>query len=348
MTWFEQLQRQPLWRAAEAFRLQKIGASHLAPCPACGEVRRSSSDRRKGPVYVIGGARWTCARCQAGGDTVALIAYGLFRERPPKGDRRWQDVRAWGAAQGWCDGVGSASTTWVPPRRDPDEDLVRPPRDQVIELWSSCLPVSTDPDVSAWIERRMHVDGAVEKVTERDLVRALPRSVTLPPWATYRGRAPAPRSWADLGHLAIVPMRDATGEIVSLRARFVGESTDAPKALPPVGFSQKRTIMCNGPAVELLVDPVAARATGRAREVVIAEGEPQWLAWELRSRLGGEAPIFGLVSGSWAPAMAVAVPTSARVIVCTDDNDAGDAYHRAIIDSLAGRATVLRWQPRRA
>lgn len=341
MSWIDQLQGQPIWRIAEAFGMQRAGSTHLGPCPACGETTRSKSDRRKGPLYVVAGARWRCGRCDAGGDVVALVAYALFRDRPPKGDVRWQQVRAEAAGRGWCDGVGATSTTWVAPRRDVDEELARPPLEQVLDVWSACRPVDQDREVGRWIASRLPaVPNAAAVVVERELVRALPVGVRLPPWATYRQR-----TWDETGHRAIFAMVDAAGDVVSLRARCIDDAGSAPKALPPVGYSVKGTAIANRAAVELLRDPIAARAS--ASHVVIAEGEPQWLAWACRWPLATRSPVFGIVSGSWCDAMAVAVPSGAQVIACTDHDEAGDRYHAAIVASLP-RATVRRWQGRRA
>jgi hypothetical protein len=189
--------------------------------------------------------------------------------------------------------------------------------------------VVRDAEVGAWLDSRLGA-GSASRVSAGRLAVALHPRAAAPSWAALRRQ-----SWARLGYRLLVPMVDAAGAVKSVRARCVGPVPwdGAPKALPPVGFGQRGLVMASPVAREML------KGTAWPSEVVVAEGEPQWLAacltWPGRA-------VLGIVAGSWTDELGARVPTCASVLVVTDHDAAGDRYAEAIEANLRGRCRVLR------
>ena len=143
------------------------------------------------------------------------------------------------------------------------------------------------------------------------LVGALPAD-GLPGWARWQDL-----SWTGAGMRAVVPLYDAGGVLRSVRARSVGARADGcPKALPPRGYSTSGLVMANGAGKAWL-------RGGTSDAAIIVEGEPAWVLW---CHAAPSVPVFGIISGSWAPALAGVVRSASSVLVVTDHDRAGDGY----------------------
>lgn len=213
-----------------------------------------------------------------------------------------------------------------------------PPEDEVRALWSACVGASTLDVVRQELEHRALDAEAVEAL---DVARALPEGLRLPRWASYRGDAPAARSWLDLGYRLVLPVFDALGGMRSVRAWRV-VAGDGPKRLPPSGYRASALVMADATARALLEG--GRWPDGADGRVVFVEGEPDFLTWATRfSDSADRVPaIMGITSGSWTGELAARIPDGARVIVRTHHDAAGDAYAARIRDTIAGRCTVLR------
>lgn len=298
-----------------------VQRGHLFACGGCGQ-----------PDAKIYGAppRWKCHGCGLAGDAVDLVAVVLTGSK--LGAMNGPMVRDWYAARGWCEPVRGREVQRVEPRPVPqrvDAHEARPvPGEELRELWAECTRVVLDAEVSAWLERRLGA-GAASRVSAGRLAVALRPDAVTPRWAA-QGR----QAWPSLGYRLLVPMVDSAGVVRSVRARCVGQARDGmPKALPPSGFTQRGLVMASPGAVAML------KGTGWPAEVVVAEGEPQWLqaclTWPGRA-------VLGIVAGSWTEEIATKVPTGASVLVVTDHDAAGDRYAEAIETNLRGRCRVLR------
>lgn len=332
MSWLQDLAARSVLEVAPHFDIQVFDRGrHLGPCPECHELTRSRTDSRPGPIFLVGGGRgWACGRCNAKGSVIDLISLSLFGERLPARDPRWSELRQRVAELG----LGEApplpdDPTPVPIARQ------RIPAHELEALWERCGPVDLDPECSAWLVRR-GLDPAV--CAERNLCRALPRG-PVPPWAIFRG-APWHMGWR-----CIMQAFGPDGRVASLRARWVHETA------PPDG-GEKTGAAAGGPGSA--GGAVLACGLGRqvlesgtvpewwpARElfdVVVSEGEPDWLTWASRP----EAPaVLGLFSGAWDETIAERVPAHARVLVRTHDDEAGHRYGRKVVASLWHRCVVF-------
>ncbi len=226
----------------------------------------------------------------------------------------------------------------TPPRTEIEEKPTRPSQDEIENLWNASLPVGSDPEATAWFAHR-YADTATWSLQQAklwDLARAIPSDHRVPRWARSRGGP-----WTYTGHRIIFRLWDHTGQAASLRARCI-DPTTTPKSLAPAGFSVKGLV---------LADPLGQQLLGgvcptwwQPREIVVAEGEPDWLLWALRQReWEPQGPAcLGIESGAWSPQIADRIPTGARLVIRTHHDEPGERYARQIATSLGGRCRILR------
>jgi hypothetical protein len=223
------------------------------------------------------------------------------------------------------------STPTFAPRRT---TATKRPAPELFTLWQSCRPVTACPAVQTWLESRGLDPVTIE---ERDLVRAVPAHAELPWWAGHDGR-----SWAETGHLCIIPTFNAAGMLGGLRARCVTASGD-PKELAAIGGGSgcfadtlaRRVLEGGGWPVAFAHRPPL---------IVVAEGVPDFLTWAamLASDADEDAPaIFGLYAGAWTPAIARRIPDGARVVLRLHADAAGTKYAEQVRTSLGSRCAVM-------
>lgn len=253
------------------------------PCPLCG-----------GADVQIGERVWTCYHCGK-----SLDAVGTGRALS---DGTIAGALAWAGLTD--DGPSNAPARFAPIETPASE---YPPGADA--LWAACGPVTASGSVSAWLESR-GVDPHV--VAALDVARALPRR-GLPEWA---------RAWAG-GWWCVLPVWDAVGRIVSLRARWVRGGDVRAKTRPPTGFSVSGTVLA-GPSVP----PLEGR-------VLVVEGEPAYLHAVTHTR---GVQVVGVYAGCGGAAHWRRV-TEARV--ATDADVPGDAY----AEKIAGWCPTVRMRP---
>lgn len=226
----------------------------------------------------------------------------------------------------------------APARTDADASPTRPPQQEVAALWAASNPVGADADSTAWFAHRFGNAAAwsLQQAELWDLARVIPAGLRLPCWARMRGGP-----WNHTGHRVIFRLWDHKGQTASLRARCVDPAM-TPKSLAPSGFSVKGLV---------LADPLACQLLGgvclswwQPREVVVAEGEPDWLLWALRQRETDEQgpACLGIESGAWSPQIAARIPTGASVVIRTHHDEPGESYAQKIAASLQGRCRIFR------
>lgn len=211
---------------------------------------------------------------------------------------------------------------------EPDPEPEYPPEAEVLALWLEAGSVADDPDASGVLVSRLICPDAT---AQRVLARAFGPRTALPAWATY-GRV----SWAASGHRMLVPVYDTSGKLRSVRAWRVTLG-DTPKRLPPHGYAQRRLVLANAAARELL----AAGPDGGPRRVVVVEGEPDFLVHATRS----DEAVIGVGSGSWSADFAARIPFGSEVVVRTHRDDAGDRYAAQVIRTCRDHCAVLRALP---
>ena len=277
-------------------------------CPACGAATRHGERRRGACGVTPNGAGWRCFACQETGDAIELVAFVLGGSKFARlGDARRDEVRAW--IQGHVGLTASQAATAPRPAK---LRIVRPspeypPATLIRSIWGQCVRVDEDVEVSAWLESK-RID--VNRVAGLDLARALP------------SRSQAASKWARGGWRLVVPLRDHTGTVKSLKARRVIDGA-GPKSLSPGGFA------VSGLA---FFDP-ANTAPARAW---IVEGEKKFL--QLSTRIGEGEAVFGIGSGMYTPELIARIPDDCEVIIATDADpkcQAGAKYATDIANLLA-------------
>lgn len=348
MSWTNEAKTVAIARVAAELQIPLARRADLAWCPACNHRGHGSART----FATKSGDRWKCHRCNASGDVVDLVAVALTGEPLPRGhSQAAEEVRDWFASRGWCSAaedrpapVRREVPRTPPPGAEAKQELPPPPRAEVLALLQSCGLASEDPEVSAWLERRLG-DGARDR---RGLVGALPRDVVQPGWAKWRvGDGPRKvwRPWAELGYRVILPMFGPDGLAYSVRARHVGTpSPDDPKALPPIGCGYRGLVMACRVARMMLARGERPRSCRGPFHLVVTEGEPAFLMWCMSSKVDA---VLGVVSGSWTAELAARIPDRTHVTIATDHDKKGELYASKIVSSLQGRCRLARWSPPR-
>lgn len=284
-------------------------------------------------IGVDGTLRAHCFGCGQSGDVLHLVAaaHGLDTDRDFKRVLE-EAARLAGATLDDLDRCSASRPISTSPKRSQPS---RPPANEVSELWASCICVYDDLDLRRALLARAIAPG---HVSDRDLARALPTTMRLPPWARL-GR----RTWADLGNRLVLPMHDATGQMVTLHARRIdGETRETPKGLSPAGHRVGSAVFAD-PLARLLLRgenvPWWSRQT-----VIISEGGPDFLTAATHYGDGDDqAPaVFGIIAGSFSASIGARVPSGAAVALRTHHDTAGEHYADQILRLLGTRCAVRR------
>lgn len=349
MTAVDQVREYPVVVVAEAFGASIVGRGSIisiTPCPACGDDQRGYTHRdTRGPVGITpDGHGWRCHRCRAGGDSVSFAAYAVCGDGRPRGPQ-FIDVLVRCAELGLCDRPTGASTTGsgavtqrrpLPPPRPPAPPN-RPAPHDVWYLLREAVPVTWHNEVSVWLRDR-GLDPVV--VADRELAYGLTPITAMPVWG-HAGAGP----WSVVGYRCLLPLYDATGRVVSVRARAVAPGL-SPKAVNPAGKQVAGTVLADPLARALLSGDADAAETVRRVGIVIAEGDPDFLTWATVWSDADDAPaVFGLVEGGWTDEVSACVPTGTRVAVRTHPDPAGDRYAAGVFARLRDRCLLYRPVP---
>lgn len=282
------------------------------PCPACGEEKR---DGRRGAVFVGRDGAWKCYRCDAVGDGLDYLSYALTgrRLREASAEQR-QTVRE------WCGGSSGQSVP-APPRPPP-----RAPRyADVSAFWTACGPCpSGDPFLR---DRRLVAPPHLARFTPDDTTR-------YPEWWPA-GRA---KVWRLVTRGWRFDTDDRNPVPVNLHGRAVVEPPEFDgrriKTLWAKGLDSHGLLFWN------------QRPAASADIVLVAEGLTDWLAAACWADDKPGVTVFGLTSGGPAAFAHIEIAASARLILATDDDAAGDAYASAVLSHYPGRA-IYRAHPSR-
>lgn len=358
MSFLNDLAAVPISTVAAAAGIEVLRGAFLARCPACNGTQRSAHDRRRGCARVNDerGA-WHCYTCKEGGGTVDLLGRALFGRKLEARDPAWQELRAFGANQGWCspprEGVVAPTPRPAPPPVN-TELAAYPPSDEVAALWAACRPLDAvsalDPAVR-WLSHDRAL--SVRALAGLDLVRVLPEACAWPAWLP-NGRT-EPAEWASLYRLA-VPMFDPLGQMRSLRFRavpcrhVVGAWTTIDlggrKVLNPRGHGYAGLVLAD----PLAVDVLRGSTEGWDGSIVVVEGEPDLFTWASHPSRGtpsanGTFAVMGLASGSWTPEIAAALPAGSHILLRVHHDATGDAYAAHVFNTCRGRHRVSRSKP---
>jgi hypothetical protein len=301
----------------------------FGPCPVCRAAVRGHHDRRP-PVTVYwrdGAAHWHCkaSGCGAGGGVQALRAALRFGEIPPAGDPRWATLHD--------QPIARAPRAALPPPPD------YPPVTEVQALWRACRTVDAPEGGEGVYFDTRGISAA--RVAMLDLSRSLVLDAPLPAWVP---RAVVDTRVSDGGYRLVTPMFDALGTLRSVRFRATGSVRNGRKTLNPQGFGYAGLVMADPMAQALLRGTPGTTSVRWDGRIVVVEGEPDFWTWATHAaRFQSDATwaVFAIAAGSWSPAIAARIPDTARVIVRTHHDPAGNGYAARIRQSFTGRPVVV-------
>lgn len=303
----------------------------LVLCPVHAERTGSCSLHRRD-----GGLGVKCWGCGWTGDVLTLVAavYGLqgrFREALAVAC----DLAGMAAEADELRGGSPAPKRMAVPVASPEPDRDYPPASEVALLWSACVPVTQDEEVSGLLRGRGVDPEAVARSGAAAALDPRTHRANIPGWCKFKGRHSSARSWIETGHRLILPVFDHEGAMRSVRAWLVTGDDSMPKRVPPRGHRASGLVLASQAAQRWL------RREHRPSRIVVVEGEPDHLA---RSFLNPSDAVVGVNSGSWTQEFADRVPYGCEVIVRTHIDEAGERYAREVIKSVSERAIVSRLQ----
>lgn len=303
-------------------------------CPLHDEKHPSCSVSL-GPDRTV---RFKCFGCDATGDVLHLIGavngLNVSRDFP-------RIIEIGASLAGIVPGVEAPKPK--PRKAEPTPTKTYPPAAEVAELIATCTSVYDDSEIHAALAARS-IDAAI--VTDRSLAFALPPSATLPRWARSTVEVDGSRrteTWAQSGHRLIMPMYDATGAIVTVRARRL-DGKHPIKTAAAAGYRAGGCAMADPLARLVLAGKVPSWWT--ARTIIVNEGEPDFLTAATHYGDDEAAPaVLGIVSSSWSTEIAARVPDGCRVVIRTHHDEPGAKYARQVAASLRGRCELRRAVP---
>ena len=182
-----------------------------------------------------------------------------------------------------------ASSVQLPP-----EPPAYPDEREVADVWAASRTIEGDEQARAYLASRA-IDPV--RVAALDLARVLPIDFRGPSWARYQGKP-----WAAAGYRLLVPMVDAHGALRSLRAWRLAGSSEDPKRVAPAGKAMAGLVMAC-PIARRVLQTGQSAAEGPL-DVVITEGEPDFLTHAARPEGAAAPAVVGVVASAWSSAVA--------------------------------------------
>jgi len=193
-----------------------------------------------------------------------------------------------------------------------------------------------DPEAEAYLESR----GLDPLEVSR---RALVRSVQLngpAPCVVPRLRGVAATSQ---GYRLSVELVDGLAVPRSCVLRRVVDGP-GPKSLTLKG-ARRKLVFANAAGRALLTERGRPALWGeQPLEVLVVEGEIDFLTAATEPTGETMRAVFGIASGAWGTRFATCIPKSARVVIATDNDEAGDKLAAGVRETLQG-LRVGRWKP---
>jgi hypothetical protein len=225
----------------------------------------------------------------------------------------------------------AVKSSYVPPKiiqplAEASVEPSYPPVDEVRALWAACIPASDDAQATAWLRSR-RLDPTL--IDDFVLAKVIPsQGLSLPEWA---------RHWMFFNARLLVPLFDAAGAMRSFKGRNLSSRPDpGEKSIAAKGAS-KKLVMADGVGQALLAG--RNQSTGLTTEVILTEGEPDFLLWATRYPDSYETPpaVLGVYSGSWTEAIAERIPDNSEVVSRLDPDPGGEKLEAPIRDTLKHR-----------
>ena len=311
-------------------------------CPGCRETRGRGDETRPPLAAMDGGLRWICNSCGLHGDSADLLALHRFGRAPSSREERREVLLMAGLDEGDLRGGGYAPPSAPAPPPPPEY----PPDDLLLELWARLHRLPEDQENSAvtrWLELR-GIGAAV--VAGMDLLRSRWPGEGLPIAPPAEGEPELLRGLASR-YAAILPVYDCAGEMQSCRYRAV--EGDLPKSRAPSGYAARGLLMADPAALCWLRGGAPGDGCWRdvcwSGDIVITEGETDYLTWATHHRRFGEEDgahtwaTVGICGSSALPAELIPrieerLRSGARVVLRRHADQAGIAMEERLLERL--------------
>ena len=341
--WIQYAKRASLTSIATSFDYEVLSGQSIRPCPSCGLVQRSRSDRRRGPVgFNRDESGWQCYQCGAKGDVVDFMAHHFF-QRPVREltKEECSVVRDWFAEKGYCTPSGVASHIQPDPSKRPVLNVAkptaphRPPFDELKSLWEATktfeeaihdAPKWSEP-LNEWLVSRRFSPLILDKTK---CVRVLPNQTEdrYPEWW--------PHQWG-AKYRIVSPVFEMDGKFASIHCRSIAPKNDkSPKTRWPSGYEASGLLMANENAIHMMRGNVIPDIHG----FLICEGITDFMrACEQAHRESIPLAIVAGTSGSFKAISKIKIPNQTKIFIGTDTDEQGDEYAALICDQLPEHMT---------
>jgi len=339
--WIQGAKNARITAIASTLQYSRGNGQSIYPCPSCGLLERGSRDKKRGPVgFSRSEVAWTCYQCDAKGDVVDFISQHFFQQPLRNLDKAQRSVvRDWFAEQGYCTPSGVPShvqpdpTTRPPVTPPPTKGYVRPPTDELEDLWSQTLTVEAALEQHAnwgnrlgkWMIDRRFAPKLLD-TTKCVRILPLPNDYKYPEWF--------PHQWGGIYRIA-APCFESDGTFASIHCRSVnyakGRQPSGSKTRWPTGYEAGGLLMANQQAQDLMKGVRSQSIDG----LLICEGITDFMrACEQAHRESLQLAIVAGTSGSYKALAKINIPKELKVFIATDTDDSGDDYASEICDHL--------------
>jgi hypothetical protein len=314
--WFEQLGATSIVSMLQQLGYERKG-KRWGPAPCCSEVRASKSDHRP-PVNTLGDKMWICNACQTKGNIFDLISQHIHKRQME--DTEWTVIRDW-----WASFDDNTQLLQVVP--DPTPTREYPPLHEVEALLSCSMRLNEVDkshfnryrDYNTWMKFRQHrqihdncpaaflrPDADIRHLTQVESSRG-----TLSPWWRPEWRRQYP---------LVLPLWDKDAHHpISLLGRTWGSA--ARKTTVPIGYTTANLFLVNKLARAWLQNQTTPSI------IWIVEGEIDFI-----NVSQADKAVIGIRSGSINGLALMPWHRSQKVLIATDNDQAGDKYaHDAAI-----------------
>ena len=269
------------------------------------------------------GTAWQCHACGKRGDVVDLVSYALFdRKLREMSDEQKRKVRDWFEGTGFIKQYENTEpVTHIPKRPSPE---------QVASLWKASTPL---PQMNGCQEDQMVRDFLSFRKFDLDLLAQTGMVKAIPLRSQYNWPAWWPASWSPVWRL-VTPAFEINGKVASLHARAVSSNGIKPKSRWPKGCEANGLLLANKQGVRLL----RGKQEGELEALLICEGITDlFRASSAAIHEKMNVAILAGTSGSFSRINKISIPDNLDIVVCTDPDQAGDAYAETIKKNLCGK-----------
>ena len=339
--WIQSAKNARITTAAASLQYSRGNGQSIYPCPSCGLLERGSNDKKRGPVgFARNEMAWQCYQCGSKGDVVDFVSHHFFQQPLRNLEKNQRSViRDWFAEQGYCTPSGVPSHIQPDPTTRPvvtpmpTKGYVRPPENELQQLWSASTTVEAALEQPATFANRLgkwlidrRFSPKLLDTTACIRILPLPNEYKYPEWF--------PHQWGGIYRVA-APCFEPDGTFASIHCRSVtytkGRQPSGSKTRWPTGYEAGGLMMANSYAQRMMQSTLSSSIDG----LLICEGITDYMrACEQAHRESLRLAIVAGTSGSYKALGKMSIPSDLKIFIATDSDASGDDYAVTICDQL--------------